>query len=222
MAALIIAGILAGIFLGFFGDDFKMTKEDLTIDFSNSEVYDADGNLICTLNGNEKRKIVSLEDMPEYLPKAYVAIEDERFYEHTGVDIKRTAAATATYILNRGSSSFGGSTITQQLVKNITDDKEDSALRKVKEMARAIQIEKEISKDNILELYLDIIFVGGNNINGVALNFLNDGVYIFIFVKAEFRMILISIFNYSQINHQFFLKVIIAFKAQLAAKPHDG
>ena len=169
LAALIIAGILAGIFLGFFGDDFKMTKEDLTIDFSNSEVYDADGNLICTLNGNEKRKIVSLEDMPEYLPKAYVAIEDERFYEHTGVDIKRTAAATATYILNRGSSSFGGSTITQQLVKNITDDKEDSALRKVKEMARAIQIEKEISKDNILELYLNIIFVGGNNINGVAL-----------------------------------------------------
>lgn len=169
LAGLIIAGILAGIFLGFFGDDFKMTKEDLTIDFSNSEVYDADGNLICTLNGNEKRKIVSLEEMPEYLPKAYVAIEDERFYDHTGVDIKRTAAATVTYVLNRGSSSFGGSTITQQLVKNITNDKEDSALRKVKEMARAIQIEKEISKDNILELYLNIIFVGGNNINGVAL-----------------------------------------------------
>jgi len=169
LAGLIIAGIIAGIFFGFFGDDFKMTREDLTIDFSNSEVYDAEGNLICTLNGNEKRKIVSLEDMPDYLPKAYVAIEDERFYEHTGVDIKRTAAATATYILHRGNSSFGGSTITQQLVKNITDDKEDSALRKVKEMARAIQIEKEISKDNILELYLNIIFVGGNNINGVAL-----------------------------------------------------
>lgn len=169
LAGLIVGGILAGIFLGFFGDDFKMTKEDLIINFSNSEVYDADGNLICTLNGNEKRKIVSLDDMPEYLPKAYIAIEDERFYDHTGVDIKRTGAATVTYLLNRGSSSFGGSTITQQLVKNITDDKEDSALRKVKEMARAIQIEKEISKDNILELYLNIIFVGGNNINGVAL-----------------------------------------------------
>ena len=169
LAGLIVAGILAGIFFGFFGSDFKMTKSDLTIQFVNSEVYDADGNLICSLNGNEKRKLVSLEQMPEYLPKAYVAIEDERFYEHSGVDIKRTGAATVTYILNGGKSSFGGSTITQQLVKNITDDDEDSALRKVKEMARAIQVEKEISKDDILELYLNIIFVGGNNINGVEL-----------------------------------------------------
>ncbi len=169
LAGLIIAGIVAGIFFGFFGADFKMTKEDLTIEFSNSEVYDADGNLLCELNGNEKRKIISLEQMPEYLPKAYVAIEDERFYEHSGVDIKRTGAATVTYLVNGGKSSFGGSTITQQLVKNITDEDEDSALRKVKEMARAIQIEKEISKDDILELYLNIIFVGGNNINGVEL-----------------------------------------------------
>lgn len=169
LAGLILAGIVAGIFFGFFGDDFKMTKEDLTIEFSNSEVYDADGNLICTLNGTEQRKIVSLEQMPAYLPKAYVAIEDERFYEHNGVDIKRTGAATVTYLLNAGNSSFGGSTITQQLVKNITDEKEDSALRKVKEMARAIQIEKEISKDDILELYLNIIYVGQGNIHGVAL-----------------------------------------------------
>ena len=169
LAGLILAGIVAGIFFGFFGDDFKMTKEDLTIEFSNSEVYDADGNLICTLNGTEQRKIVKLEDMPAYLPKAYVAIEDERFYDHTGVDIKRTGAATVTYVLNAGKSSFGGSTITQQLIKNITDEKEDSALRKVKEMARAIQIEKEISKDDILELYLNIIFVGKGNIHGVAL-----------------------------------------------------
>lgn len=169
LAGLILAGILAGIFFGFFGADFKMTKDDLTIEFSNSEVYDADGNLLCELNGNEKRKIISLEQMPEYLPKAYVAIEDERFYEHSGVDIKRTGAATVTYLLNGGKSSFGGSTITQQLIKNITDEDEDSALRKVKEMARAIQVEKEISKDDILELYLNVIFVGGNNINGVEL-----------------------------------------------------
>ena len=136
LIAILILGILAGlIFFGFFGADFKMTKEDLTIEFSNSEVYDADGNLLCELNGNEKRKIISLEQMPEYLPKAYVAIEDERFYEHSGVDIKRTGAATVTYLVNGGKSSFGGSTITQQLVKNITDEDEDSALRKVKEMA---------------------------------------------------------------------------------------
>ncbi len=169
LAGLIVAGIIAGIFLGLFGDDFKMTKDDLLISFSNSEVYDADGNLIATLSGNEKRKIISMSEMPEYLPKAYVAIEDERFYSHSGVDIKRTGAATITYLFHRGNSSFGGSTITQQLVKNITKEDEDSAMRKVKEMARAIQVEKEISKDNILELYLNVIFVGGNNINGVAL-----------------------------------------------------
>lgn len=166
---LIIAGIIAGLFLGLFGDDFKMTKDDLLISFSNSEVYDADGNLIAILSGNEKRKIVSMSEMPELLPKAYIAIEDERFYEHEGVDIKRTGAATITYLLHRGDSSFGGSTITQQLVKNITKEDEDSAMRKIKEMARAIQVEKEISKDNILELYLNVIFVGGNNVNGVAL-----------------------------------------------------
>ncbi len=170
LAFLILAGIIAGIFFGFFGDDFKMTKADLTIEFSNSEVYDANDKLLYTLNGTEQRKIVSLEQMPKYLPKAYVAIEDERFYDHNGVDIKRTGAATVTYLFNRGSSSFGGSTITQQLVKNITKDDDKSALRKVKEMARAIQVEKEISKDDILELYLNIIFVGGKgNLHGVAL-----------------------------------------------------
>ena len=57
-----MAGILAGIFFGFFGADFKMTKEDLTIEFSNSEVYDADGNLLCELNGNEKRLKQILEE----------------------------------------------------------------------------------------------------------------------------------------------------------------
>ena len=169
LAALIIGGIIAGLFLGLFGNDFKLTKEDLLLSNQNSEVYNADGKLIATLTGDEKRKIVPMSEMSKYLPKAYVAIEDERFYSHTGVDIKRTAAATLTYLLNGGSSSFGGSTITQQLVKNITKDDEDTATRKIKEMAKALQVEKLISKDQILELYLNIIFVGGNNIHGVAL-----------------------------------------------------
>ena len=169
LAGLIAAGIIAGIFFGFFGDDFKMTKADLVIPYVNTSIYDIDGNFIGETSGTEQRQLVSLNDMPKLLPKAYVAIEDERFYDHSGVDIKRTGAATITYLLHRGNSSFGGSTITQQLVKNITGEDEDSALRKVKEMARAIQIEKEISKDNILELYLNDIFVGGESIHGVAL-----------------------------------------------------
>ena len=105
------------------------------------------------------------------MPVAFVSIEDERFYDHMGIDIKRTLAATAKYALSKvgiGSSSYGGSTITQQTVKNITKEKDRTWQRKVKEMARAYYIEKELSKDQILELYLNLIFMGGNtNIYGV-------------------------------------------------------
>ena len=112
LAGIILAGIVAGLFLGLFGSEFKLTRDDLVISYSNSEVYNADGKLVATLAGDEKRKIVSMSQMSKYLPKAYVAIEDERFYKHTGVDIKRTAAATITYALHAGKSSFGGSTKT--------------------------------------------------------------------------------------------------------------
>ena len=105
------------------------------------------------------------------MPVAFVSIEDERFYDHMGIDIKRTLAATAKYALSKvgiGSSSYGGSTITQQTVKNITKEKDRTWQRKVKEMARAYYLEKELSKDQILELYLNLIFMGGNtNIYGV-------------------------------------------------------
>lgn len=111
--------------------------------------------------------------MSEYLPKAYVAIEDERFYNHSGIDIFRTAYATFNYVIHAGKSSFGGSTITQQVIKNITQDKERTALagvmRKVKEISKSIQVENVLSKDQILELYLNLIFVGGDDINGVEL-----------------------------------------------------
>lgn len=167
---LIGAGVFAGIF---FSDKFAMSKEDLLISNSNTFVYDSEGNLKRELSGDENRKIVSLGDMPTYLPNAFIAIEDERFYEHHGIDVKRTGAATVTYLFNRGSSSFGGSTITQQLIKNITNDKDDEGQagiqRKVREMSRAYQIEKIISKSQILELYLNIIYLGGGgkNICGV-------------------------------------------------------
>lgn len=173
LALIIGSGVIVGVFYGMFGDELKIDKSKLVIPYENSTVYDSDGNLIATLSGGTKRKCISLSEMGEYLPKAYVAIEDERFNEHRGVDIKRTAAATVTFITHAGKSSFGGSTITQQLVKNITNDKEDSDLagvmRKIKEMSKAIQVEEYLSKDQILELYLNLIFIGGNDINGVEL-----------------------------------------------------
>ena len=167
------SGVLVGTFLGFFGDELKIEEESLVVGYENATVYDADGNLIATLSDGAKRKSISLSEMSEYLPKAFVAIEDERFYSHSGFDIKRTAAATFTYIINGGKSKFGGSTITQQVIKNITKEKDNTALagvvRKVKEISKSMQVEQYLSKDQILELYLNLIFMGGDDINGVEL-----------------------------------------------------
>lgn len=167
------AGITAVLIYNAISDDLVLDKDSLIIKYENSSIYDSEGNFLGTLSSGTKRKSISLSDMGEYLPQAYVDIEDERFYEHNGVDIRRTAYATLTYIINKGHSKFGGSTITQQVVKNITQDKENTSfagmLRKIKEMAKAIQVEQELSKDQILELYLNLIFTAGNDINGVEL-----------------------------------------------------
>ena len=165
------AGVIAAMMFGLFGDDFDITKEELTIGVSNSIVLDKDGNEIANLSSDEKRKVISLSEMPDYLPKAYIAIEDKRFYSHSGVDFKRTFGAILG--VATGTDRGGGSSITQQLVKNITDEKARSGLagiiRKMKEWSKAVQVERMISKDQILELYLNVIFVGGDNIHGVEL-----------------------------------------------------
>ena len=87
-------------------------------------------------------------------------MEDERFYSHHGIDIRRTGGAILSYITHFGNSSYGGSTITQQLVKNLTGDTTDSITRKVKEWWKAFLLESYYSKDEILELYLNVIYVG--------------------------------------------------------------
>ena len=134
-----------------------MTEDDLVIKMQNSQTYDKDGNAWHEIKGEENRKIIPLSEMGEYIPKAYVAIEDERFYKHSGIDLYRTAGAIFTYIANGGSSSFGGSTITQQLVKNLMNDDDDSVARKIREWSRAYKVEKMLSKSQILELYLNEI-----------------------------------------------------------------
>lgn len=166
--AIILAGLIAaGIFIGKIFSMFKAAKLDMAdvmIKHENSVVKDIDGDIIAVLSGDENRESIKISEMPEYLPKAFVAIEDERFYEHSGIDIKRTIAATVKWGLSKlhiGSSSYGGSTITQQMVKNLTQEKDRSSERKIKEMARAYYIEQELSKDQILELYLNLIFLGG-------------------------------------------------------------
>jgi len=167
---LIAAGIAFGMLAGIV-KEAKLDIQDLALKYENSVVYDIKGNVIAELSGDENRKFISKDEMPQHLLDAFVSIEDERFYEHMGIDIKRTFGATAKYALSKigiGSSNYGGSTITQQVVKNITKENDRTWQRKVKEMARAYYLDKELSKDQILELYLNLIYMGGNtNIYGV-------------------------------------------------------
>ncbi len=118
------------------------------------------------VHGDENRIWISLKKVPKTLQNAFIAIEDEDFENHGGVDWQRTFMAVANQIFKFSSVEFGGSTITQQLVKNVTDDKDKVYQRKIREIIRALSIENELSKDEILEAYLNTIALG-NGINGV-------------------------------------------------------
>ncbi len=111
------------------------------------------------LYGEENRVWVSYEKIPYNLKKACIAIEDKRFEEHQGVDWLRTIKASANMFLG-GSTAYGASTITQQLIKNITHEDEVTVRRKLVEIFRALDYEKKYTKDEILELYLNIIPLG--------------------------------------------------------------
>lgn len=158
---ILIIIIIFGISIGVSAHRWKKLAKEMLIN-ENSIVVDIDGNTIAKLGCEKKNEKLSLEEIPDDLKKAYVSIEDERFYSHHGVDIKRTGAAIVSYIFHFGSSSYGGSTITQQLVKNLTGDSTDSITRKVKEWGKAWQLETCLSKDEILEGYLNVIYVGPN------------------------------------------------------------
>ncbi len=114
---------------------------------------------LATLHGVENRIWVDLEDIPDYLVKALVAIEDHRFYTHKGVDWYRTVGAMFT-LLTGGDDSFGGSTITQQLIKNVTGNKEVTVQRKLIEIFQALEFEKKYDKDEIIEWYLNAVYFG--------------------------------------------------------------
>ena len=161
IAVIIIIIIILAIILGISAYNWKQITTDMFAN-ENSVVVDSDGNVIAEL-GSERKKIkIKNEDMPENLKNAYVSIEDERYYKHHGVDIRRTGSAIINYVIHIGNSSFGGSTITQQLVKNLTGDNSGSISRKVKEWWKAYLLECYFSKEEILDMYLNIIYVGPN------------------------------------------------------------
>lgn len=109
----------------------------------------------------ENRVWIDFKEIPTYMKDAIVAIEDKRFYDHHGVDWIRTSGAIMNF--TKGSQSYGGSTLTQQLIKNITEDNEVSLTRKLREIFRALELEKRYSKDEILEAYLNIVNFGAGS-----------------------------------------------------------
>ena len=105
---------------------------------------------------NAETAYVPRSEIPDALINAFVAIEDKRFYRHRGVDWYRTIAASVTYALGF-SDSFGGSTITQQTIKNVTGRNEVTLSRKLQEILYARDLERRLGKEEILELYLNVI-----------------------------------------------------------------
>lgn len=112
-----------------------------------------------TVYGEENRVLAEYSELPENLLNAAVAIEDERFYQHNGVDWKRTLGATLNFFTH-DKDTFGGSTITQQVLKNMTQDKAGTVNRKIREIFRALKFEENNTKEQILTMYLNTIYLG--------------------------------------------------------------
>ena len=163
--ALALVGALAGAACEQIADLPKLTRADLKAPnlAQTSRIYDDDGRLLRTLHGIENRTLVPLKRIPRKVQRAVVAIEDERFFEHDGVDVQaifRAAFANAA----SGEIEEGGSTITQQYIKNVIiapgQVAEKTLDRKITEAVMALQLEKKLSKREILERYLNTVYFG--------------------------------------------------------------
>lgn len=136
-------------------EDFKLNQTSVVY-YTNSAGNEVE---LIKLQGKEDRTWIDYEDIPEDFEHAVVAIEDKRFYEHDGVDWYRTVAAFFNMFLSMD-DSFGGSTITQQLIKNVTEYDDVTVQRKLYEIFRALELEKNYTKDEIIEWYMNAVYFG--------------------------------------------------------------
>lgn len=133
----------------------------LTLD-ENSKIYDKDGNMIESIaygSDGQYRELIKYEDIPQHLIDAFISIEDERFLQHNGIDLNSIARSIVQNI-SSGGIVQGGSTITQQLVKNVYLTNDVEWERKITEMYLALKVESELSKEEILEAYINKVFLG--------------------------------------------------------------
>lgn len=163
----IFGGFGAGMLLGYVSTTQPLSVSDLTQteEAQTSFVYDINGNVISKLTGTENvdRVYVPFGEVKNtYIDEAIISIEDERFFEHSGIDVKRIGSAILSALANGGTATYGGSTITQQTVKLITGQDQHSTSRKVQEWFSAMALEQDLSKDEILELYINLAPMGNN------------------------------------------------------------
>ena len=160
---LVICGIClmimgASVLYGFSSLFAPPNMDETLIPDAASQFYDINGNVIYTTLSEERRIPVTIDKIPKHVQQAFIAIEDNRFYEHSGIDYRGTARALVSTL--SGSEVQGGSTITQQLAKNAFLTQERSIVRKIKEAFIAKELEHKYTKDEILTMYLNQIYFG--------------------------------------------------------------
>ncbi len=162
ITSLIIIFILSAVFISK-ANISSRTKLDVS-KIHNSKlstrIYDHENNPATSLSGNITHKYIDLAELPEYVYLAFVAAEDTRFFDHNGIDCRRILGALLANIKSR-SYSQGASTITQQLIKLTHLSSEKTLSRKVQEAFLALQLEKQMPKDDILEAYINVVYFGG-------------------------------------------------------------
>lgn len=167
LLVLLIGGMMFGCIFAYYvktclTPQLSLSLDDYKLSESSTILYqDSSGQWqeLITLAGDEDRIWVDYDQIPWYMEKAIVAIEDKRFYEHKGVDWYRTSGAFVTMFATM-QNNYGGSTITQQLIKNLTGEDDITVIRKLTEIFGALELEKTYSKQQIVEWYLNAVYFG--------------------------------------------------------------
>ena len=155
------SGLAAGVAKAWIDTTPDLDLEKVGAQAQTSFIYDSQGNLITEFKGTQNRIYVEIEEIPKNLINAVISVEDARFFEHHGVDLKRMVGAMLNNLL--GGYTQGASTLTCQLVKLTMLTSDQNYRRKVQEAYLAVELEKELSKEEILEAYLNIIYLGGSS-----------------------------------------------------------
>ena len=169
LTAFIIGGFGGGLLAGYISTAEPLTQVIITPteEVQTGFIYDKNGGILHKIVGSENidRINISYADVKHtYIDEAIISIEDERFYTHNGIDIRRIGSAVLSMLANSGNATHGGSTITQQTVKLITGMDQRSTQRKIQEWFSAMDLEKELTKDQIMGIYINLAPMGNNYI----------------------------------------------------------